>query len=271
MDFDAVALLDRQLADLSGGGDGDGEFLQAELQEARRLIAERDEDIRSYEGHLNTLESQRSELRTELSGAQEEVVRLSSTVEAGKSALAELQLRAARAQADARQIPVLLAALARRTLESEVLAAGIASAESDTAGAASALTELASSVALSHQNTGETASRAVHERAAAEKLLAEERHQSARLRGSVEALEEKLGHLSAQLAYEKAQLVSARETALGEASRIGTLEVKLEARDEALTEARASLAASREALNAAQQAMMAEARAGARHEAEVQV
>ncbi len=173
MEFDAVALLEKQLADLSGGGDGD--TLHAELQETRRLVAERDEDIRSYEGHLNALEAERDKLRAALEASQGEAARLGSSLADGGAALAVLQLRAARAEADARRLPQLLSALARQTLEGEVLAGGIAEAEADTSGVARAMTEFSSNVVISQRNSGETASRAVHERVAAEKLLTEER------------------------------------------------------------------------------------------------
>ena len=68
--MDPVELLDRQLQALSAPVDGDA--AHAELQEARRLIAERDEDIRSYEGQVNSLEAERRGLRADAAAAREE-------------------------------------------------------------------------------------------------------------------------------------------------------------------------------------------------------
>lgn len=99
--------------------------------------------------------------------------------------------------------------------------------------------------------------------------MAEERHECAKLRGSVKALDEKLADISAQLSKERAQLISARELATSEATRIGALEVKLTARDEALSELHAALVSNQQALAAAQQAVIAESRTSAAHEAEV--
>jgi chromosome segregation ATPase len=265
-DFDAVALLERQLADLSGGGDGVD--VQVELNEARRLVAERDEDIHSYEAQLNALEAERGNLHGKLVSTQAEVDQLRSTLAVGNDALTEMQIRTARAETDARQVPQLLSGLARGILEARLLASALADAESDAAGMTEDLTKQVSASSVSERGAADTALRAVQERANMEQFLAEERHQSARLRGSSQALEEKLANTSAMLADVRTQLISARETTERYAARIGTLEVQIQARDEAVIESRNAHASLKQMLAAAQQAVVAEARAGAKHETE---
>eukprot|EP00962_Isochrysis_galbana_P054839 scaffold26482_cov147-Isochrysis_galbana.AAC.1 len=267
MDFDAVALLERQLADLSGGGDGVN--IQVELHEARRLVVERDEDIRSYEAQLNAIESDRATLHAKLVSTEAEVDHLKSALAVGNDALAEMQIRTARVETEAMRVPQLLATLARWTLEARVLASALADAESVAAGWAEVFTKQVSVSSVSQRDAADATLRAVQERTTMEQLLAGERQQSARLRGSSQALEEKLAHTSAMLTDVKSQLAYARETTERDAARIGALEVQLQARDEALNETRTAYASLKLMLAAAQQAVVAEARTGAKHEAEV--
>ncbi len=236
----ANVFLEQKLARLDAAGAttaADVSRLHDELEQAKKLLQERDEDVRSYEKSMAELEAERNQMRASLAAAAERAATAAASLERERTC-------SAAAAADAAQ-------RARLQLELNVLAASLAEVETSDGDKARALAYLAADT----QHV-----------AATQLKLAEGQQRVARLEATITELNEQLGERTRLHHEESQQLALGRERCLNLEAEVGTLQVRLAASDEAAAEARSSMAAALESAKAAQETAAAKSIDAARLE-----